>query len=194
METENSPQSPEETTRSVKRSSRSLFDWIRQLLGRHEKEIAEAGEPPSEETVSRLIDKAVTGKLPAQKETGEDREDGAAKEDGEGMETGEEKQDGEERTCSYALKRNIVESLRAIREFAERHNLAETMLRALLTLLAEMAVGALKGKVGEKALETLLRAMTLQQYSDEADNIPHLGGLIRKSPDEDNIFSMAREA
>lgn len=193
--------------------SRSVFEWIRQLLGRHEKDLVEAGEPPSQETVEKLIDKAVTGKLPASEEEGED--EGAAK-PAEGEKPPEdegaaEPAEGKE-SCPYAVKRNIVESLRAIREFAERHNLAETMLRALLTLLAEMAVGAMKGKVGEKALEALLKALTFQQYADEAylrgrnesiereyfptsDDIPHFSGFVPDGDtDEENIFNVAREA
>lgn len=114
--------------------------------------------------------------------------------------------------CPYAMKRNIVVSLEEIRRFAEKHNLAATLTRALLTLLAEMAVGALHGKVGEKALETLLNAFNYTrhvndayirgrnekietEYFPENKEVPHLGGMQKDDPDDDeSIFNIAKDA
>lgn len=178
------------TTPNAQRTTSSFLDWIRKILGHHEKEIIEAGEPPTEETVNSLIDKAITGKLPATHNAQNAT------------------QNAQRASCSYAIKRNIVRSIQTIREFAETHHLAETMLRALLILLAEMALGAMKGKVGTKALEALLKSLTYptEQTSpdpepttpdaqrEKPDPLPRLNGLFRLDNDEDNIFNIAKEA
>ena len=70
--------------------------------------------------------------------------------------------------CPYALKRNIVESLREIRKFAEENDLAATMVRALLSLLAEMAVGTLKGKVSGTILDALLKVFNYEREKEES--------------------------
>lgn len=166
---------------------KTLLAWVRELLSLNGTSVGELpGEPP-EEVVESLIGKA-SGETPA-----------------------DPPQKDKQESCAYATKRNIVASLQEIRKFAEKHNLGATMVRALLTLLAELAIGALKGKVGEKALEALLRAFNYQQhieeaylrgknetivteYFPEADDIPHLGGMHREDPAADNIFTIARDA
>lgn len=70
--------------------------------------------------------------------------------------------------CPYATKRAIVESLHVIRDFAEEHKLAATVVRTLLTMLADMAIGAMKGKVSASALQILLNAFNHQTEVDEA--------------------------
>lgn len=74
------------------------------------------------------------------------------------------------------MKRNIVASLQEIRRFAEKHDLAATMIRALLTLLAEMAIGTLKGKVSENVLEALLKIFSFERMREEAYRQGELDG------------------
>lgn len=163
---------------------KTLLAWVREILSPHESELTEIPSTPPEETVDKLINKASGDKLGSN-----DKPCG----------------------CTYAMKRNLVESLEEIRRFAEKHDLAAAVIKALLTLLAEMALGAMQGKVGEKALETLLRAFTYSQHVSDAymrgknemitkeyfpdtPDIPHLGGMQKKEEEESNIFTMAREA
>ena len=178
---------------------KTLLAWVKEIFTQHEKELSDIpGEPP-EETVERLIDKAADSPAANTEEISQNAPPNS--------------QDTKRETpsCAYTVKRNIVVSLQEIRRFAEKHNLTATLVRALLMLLAEMAIGAMKGKVGEKALETLLKAFQYQQHIEEAylrgknetivkeyfpesDDIPHFGGMQREDPDSDNIFSMARQA
>lgn len=167
---------------------KTLLAWVREIFTQHETELSDIPAQPPEKTVERLIGKAAGDQQPT-----------------------EQSQQPATQSCAYAVKRNIVASLQEIRRFAEKHNLTATIVKALLMLLAEMAVGAMKGKVGEKALDTLLKAFQYQQrieeaylrgknetivreYFPEAVDIPHLGGMQREDPDSDNIFSMARQA
>lgn len=193
---------------------KTILAWVREILSRNETLMEEIPSPPTEEVVERLLNKAAGEKIPADGAEGsassdsESREgDSADNEDNDSKEGG----NGDKHSCAYEMKRNIVASLQEIRRFAEEHNLAATMVRALLTLLAEMAIGALKGKVGEKALDILLKAFNYQQavndaylrgkndtitkeYFPEADSIPHLGGMSREEPDTPDIFTMAKQA
>lgn len=171
-----------------------LKRWLRELFSHHEEELTDLPEMlPEEDTVNKLIDRAVG-------ESNESNEADEADEPG-----------NKPCQCPYALKRNIVASLEEIRRFAEQHQLAAAVVRALLTLLAEIALGAMKGKVGEKALETLLKAFNytshvneaflrgkneaiVREYFPESDDIPHLGGMQKEEDNENNIFNMAREA
>lgn len=174
-----------------------LKRWLRELFSHHEEELTEFPEMlPEEDTVNKLIDRAVGESDKSGKSDEQDKPD---------------EQGSKPCLCPYALKRNIVESLVEIRRFAEKHQLAAAVVRALLTLLAEIALGAMKGKVGEKALEALLKAFNYSRHVDEAylrgkneaivreyfpesDDIPHLGGMNKEEDDENNIFRMAREA
>ena len=128
-------------------------------------------------------------------------------------EAGEEKAN---ESCPYVLKRNIVASLQEIRKFAEEHNLASAMIKALLTLLAEMAIDALKGKVSGTVLAILLNAMNFDKARSEAyregeiagrnaqiiekhfpstdDGLPHLASGPSPESVKEDIFSIARNA
>lgn len=185
---------------------KTLLAWVKEIFSQNEAALTDIPAEPPEEIVERLIEKA-SGKqsaeqLPKSEDTSQEKESKSSE---------NENPTAKKDCCPYAVKRNIVESLQEIRRFAEKHHLAATIVRAILTLLAEMAIGAMKGKVGEKALETLLRAFNYQQhieeayirgknetivreYFPEAEDIPHLGGMQREDPDPDNIFSMARQA
>ena len=181
---------------------KTLLAWVREILSRNEAELSDIPSQPPEDVAERLIDKATDNGQPP-------TENGKRTTENEKRTTDNGKRKTE--PCAYAVKRNIVKSLQEIRKFAEKHDLAATMVRALLTLLAEMAIGALKGKVGEKALDALLKAFNYQQHIDEAylrgknevivreyfpeaDEIPHLGGMQREDPETDSIFSMAKQA
>lgn len=119
--------------------------------------------------------------------------------------------------CPYGVKRNIVASIAEIRRFAEEHQLSTEILKALLKIMAELAVNALKGKVSAGALLMLLNAFNFDAAKEAAyregekagrnakieeeffpttdDGIPHFNGLNRPSGKKrDDIFSLAREA
>lgn len=175
-----------------------LKRWLRELFSQHEEELTDIPDMlPQEKTVKQLIDRAV-GESAKQSKSDEPEDS--------------ETSDSKTCQCPYAVKRNIVKSLEEIRRFAEEHQLAAAVVRALLTLLAEIALGAMKGKVGGKALEALLNAFNysrhineafirgkneaiVREYFPERDDIPHLGGMQKEENDDDNnIFSIAREA
>lgn len=185
---------------------KTLLAWVKEIFTQHETELSDIPAQPPEETVARLIDKAADNSVdnPVEKSQNAQPDSHNAHRETQNAQQGPQ-------SCAYTVKRNIVVSLQEIRRFAEKHNLTATLVRALLMLLAEMAIGAMKGKVGEKALETLLKAFQYQQHIEEAylrgknetivkeyfpesDEIPHLGGMLREDPDPDNIFSMARQA
>ncbi len=157
--------------------------------------------PPSDETVNHLLDRALG------EQVSDDAE--ATKASGEG--------DGEEKakeSCPYATRRAIVESIAEIRRFAEENKLAASVLKALLTLLAEIALGTMTGKVSRHILETLLRAINYEFAVDEAfkkghtegrnqfieerypsddDGLPHINGPLFR-PDGTSIFDVAAAA
>ena len=132
---------------------------------------------------------------------------------GEAGEAGNGKTEKSE-SCPYATKRAIVESLAEIRRFAEEHQLAATVVRALLTLLAEMAAGALKGRVSGKVLDLLLKAIRYDRARMEAyaegetagrnarirmeifpaqeRELPDINGPIHTPPAPASIFDIAR--
>ena len=188
------------------------MQWVRQILGKHEEDLKEI-HSPSPETVENLISRvSETGckkeeatDIPTIEDSGIIRKDAEAP----GSSTSHSK-------CPYVLKRNIVASLQEIRKFAEEHNLASAMIKALLTLLAEMAINALKGKVSGTALAVLLNAMNFDKAKSEAyregeiagrnaqimekhfpstdDGLPHLSSGAKNTGSTTDIFSIAREA
>ena len=122
----------------------------------------------------------------------------------------------EKRGCPYATKRAIVASLQEIRRFAEEHQLASTVVKALLTLLAEIALDALKGKVSGRILEALLKALNYDRdkktaysegrkegandkiemvhFADKSDEVPNINGAIRPNSGAASIFDIAKAA
>ena len=206
------------------------MQWVRQILGKHEEDLKEI-HSPSPETVENLISrvsetgfkKEEAADIPTLEDSGVIRKDAEAsgsstfkeerKQDEEKPKEEESQQDSK---CPYVLKRNIVASLQEIRKFAEEHNLASAMIKALLTLLAEMAINALKGKVSGTALAVLLNAMNFDKAKSEAyregeiagrnaqimekhfpstdDGLPHLSSGAKNTGSTSDIFSIAREA
>ncbi len=137
---------------------KGILAWIRDILHLHEIEKTPLPSIPPPETMTTLINRAAGN--PANK----DDPDNTVINDNNDNNDNKEKKE----CCPYALKRNIVASLQEIRRFAEKHDLAATMIRALLTLLAEMAIGTLKGKVSENVLEALLKIFSFERMREEA--------------------------
>lgn len=137
-------------------STKGILAWVKEILHLKAPGMDRLPSEPAPEVITTLINKA-TGESTA--DNGKETTDG-----------GQREADSDKRpeSCPYALKRNIVESLREIRKFAEENDLAATMVRALLSLLAEMAVGALKGKVSGTILESLLKIFNYEREREES--------------------------
>jgi len=176
------------TEKGKSQGGRGLLDMVRNLLKR---DVPEMDTVPTESTVKRLVEKACDGKMSTAP-------------------------DGENESCPYVTKRAIVESLAEIRRFAEEHKLAAEVVKALLTLLAEMVIEALRGKVSGKVLDLLLKAIhydeaRMEAYADgekagrnarikmevfpeQEKEIPDLNGAMNTSASPSSIFDIAREA
>lgn len=185
------------------KEKKSILQWVREILRIKAPDLTTLPEPPSEQVVTSLVNKASDNTPVKSPEQSEQNDSIAPKKE----------------SCPYAVKRNIVESLREIRKFAEENNLAATMVRALLTLLAEMALGALRGKVNSSVLDSLLKIFSFEaavadaytrgeQAGKEAalekeffpaspEEVPHLRGLTPSRSDSTTlpeIFRLARES
>lgn len=198
-------------------SSKGIMGWVREILHLNARDMEDIPPEPSPEVITSLIAKA-SGDAGDEDGNpsgtgGKGPEDGGEKtEDKDDGDTGKEKE-----SCPYALRRNIVESLREIRKFAEEHDLAAAMVRALLSLLAEMALVALKGKVSASVLDALWKVFNYERQKEEAyrqgelagrnarimeehfpsspEEAPNLSGVPSSdSPSSPDIFSMARQA
>ena len=202
----------------MKIERKSILEFIKGLFRKENAEGADLPGNVTDETVGRLIERTL----------GEDKSPDADKSDGSDA-GGFEEADGDtdsskeadsdadsskKESCPYATKRAIVESIAEIKRFAEEHQLAASVLKSLLMLLAEIALGALRGKVSRNILDTLLRAINYEIAIDEAfrkghtdgrnemieerypsqdDGLPHInGGLLR--PEGSSIFDVAAEA
>ena len=191
---------------------RTILEWLKDILGKSARKhgfIDGAGNLEREQleeimenvnkvkgaTVERLINKVMTGELGDDEDSdeedtaGEDSgtEDSASEEESEDEENGEGAEKHKRRKkpcCSYAMKRNIVTSLEEIRRFAEEHELASAMIRALLTTLAEMALGALKGKISGTMLALVLNALNYDKAKNDAYREGEIAGRNAKILDE----------
>lgn len=137
-------------------STKGILAWVKEILHLKAPEMDRIPSEPAPEVITTLINKA----------TGESTTNNGKQETDNGQR--ETENDEKHESCPYALKRNIVESLREIRKFAEENDLAATMVRALLSLLAEMAVGALKGKVSGTILDALLKVFNYEREKEES--------------------------
>lgn len=99
-------------------------------------------------------------------------------------------------SCPMATRRAIVEGVAEIRKFAEEHQLAASVVRALLTLLAQLALSSLHGKVNGQILDVMLRALRYEQErwlpESADDGLPHISGSSAVGPDGNSIFDIAR--
>lgn len=185
----------------MKKEKKGIVEILRNLFKRNGVEEDKTFEAPSRETVERLMNRVLDG-ADGQKE-GESPEEEAS------QGTREKKE-----SCPYATKRAIVNSIAEIKRFAEENKLAASVLRALLALLVEIALAALKGKVSRQVLETLLKALNYEMAMEEAyrkghlegreemteerfpgndDGLPHLNGTILRG-ESTSIFDVAAAA
>lgn len=166
-----------------------LPEMARRLLKGKEQEISELPAVPDEKVAESLIGKAADNTPVPPPEPGK-------------------------KGCPYATKRAIAESLAEIRRFAAEHKLAATAVRAILALLAEMALGALQGKVSGKVLEALLKAanyerdrkeaysegekagrceqIEAQLFPEESDRLPDINGSLPSGATPSSIFDIAK--
>ncbi len=135
-------------------STKGILAWVKEILHLKAPGMDRLPHEPSPEVITTLINKA----------TGESTTEDHQPKSNDHQPTTDDQQE----SCPYALKRNIVESLREIRKFAEENDLAASMVRALLSLLAEMAVGALKGKVSGTILESLLKIFNYEREREKS--------------------------
>lgn len=224
---------------------KSILEWLRDFIGSREEKIPDQIPEVNSETVEKLIAKATGEKIPAETtsennsssktpnnltnnerenyESAEHTEESAAICDDDSSDPEENKEknggksgSGKGECCSYALKRNIVQSIREINMFARQHGLNDRMVKALLTIAAELVVNALRGKVSGSILLILLQAMNYDKARTEAfqegqkagrnekimeeyfpsadDGVPQFNGVDSIERNPNNIFSMARKA
>ena len=197
------------------------------MLESHKDETEPLSSPPEEATIERLMEKTINNtSLNHEEENFMDSAVAAElTPDSKGAEENDQPADGEEREglersegcCPYGVKRNIVRSIEEIRRFSCEHQLATEIVKALLKILAELAVNAMKGKVSAGTLMLLLNAMNYDNAKEEAykegekagrnarieeeyfptveDGIPQFNGMIKNSHQKrDDIFSIARDA
>lgn len=155
-------------------TTKGILAWVREILNLKAPELDSSPMLPSPETVTSLISRA-TGNT-------EEKDESLGNRSGKGNNAEEKNSDNENKdgdnggkdkkeSCPYALRRNIVESLREIRRFAEEHDLAATMIRSLLSLLADMALNAMKGKVSASVLDALLKIFSYDKIKDSLDSV-----------------------
>lgn len=191
----------------MKKERKSILEMIRGLFKRNGIEEGDKVEVPAQETVERLMNRTLGEPMQGDEKSDarQSPENGDA-EDGNGS--------GRKESCPYATKRAIVTSIAEIKRFAEEHKLAASVLKSLLALLVEIAIGALKGKVSRQVLEALLKALTYEMAMEEAfrkgetegrnemteerfpsldDGLPHLNGTILRG-ESASIFDVAAAA
>ena len=177
----------------MKKERKTILEYIKGLFRKGTgEELSGLPAAPTEETVKRLVGRTLGEKLPAEEghdASGNSHEDASGKSDESnyggsdhgsdaGGDGGGDRDDEPKReSCPYATKRAIVESIDEIRRFAEEHKLAASVLRSLLSLLGEIALGAIKGKVSRQILELLLKAINYELAIDEAFRKGHDDGL-----------------
>ena len=169
----------------MKKERKTILEYIKGLFRKgNGEELSGLSAAPTEETVKRLVGRTLGEKLPAEEghdASGSSDEDASGKGDDDASGKSDYgSDDGDEpkrESCPYATKRAIVESIDEIRRFAEEHKLAASVLRSLLSLLGEIALGAIKGKVSRQILELLLKAINYELAIDEAFRKGHDDGL-----------------
>ena len=177
----------------MKKERKTILEYIKGLFRKGTgEELSGLPAAPTEETVKRLVGRTLGEKLPAEEghdASGNSHEDASGKSDESnyggsdhgsdaGGDGGGDRDDEPKReSCPYATKRAIVESIDEIRRFAEEHKLAASVLRILLSLLGEIALGDIKGKVSRQILELLLKAINYEFAIDEAFRKGHDDGL-----------------
>ncbi len=220
----------------MKKEKKNILEFLRSLFRKEEPTLTTLPDTPSAATVERLINRTLDPSSPADlSDTDSDGEEKSAASVGKGNGSDKKKADNKQdpgdknpenndadkkdadkkkESCPYATKRAIVESIAEIRRFAAEHKLAASVLKALLALLAEIALGALRGKISRQVLETLLHAINYEldmeeafrkghedgrkklieeRYPSDDDGLPHINGTLLR-PDTTSIFDVAAEA
>lgn len=163
------------------KEKKTLVEWVKGLIRRKAPDLDSMPQPPSEKAITTFFHRI----LPDEEEIPDEEklsieeklpEDAATSD----KEKKSEKEKENSNCCSFAVKRNIVNSLHEIKKFAEENNLAGTMIRALLTLLAEMALGALKGKVSSSVLDSLLKVFNYETAIADAFSRGEIAGRNAK--------------
>ena len=155
-------------------TTKGLLAWVREILNLKAPEMDSVPQLPSPETVTSLISRAAGDTDEKDNSGGDSSEKGSDAKENESAKEYKKGKKGEKdkkESCPYALRRNIVESLREIRRFAEEHNLAAAMIRSLLSLLADMALNAMKGKVSTSILDALLKIFSYDRIKDSLDMV-----------------------
>ena len=197
-----------------------IKEMLKEMFRERRGEIPDVEGVPDLETVARLISEETNQLTKSEKDEDKTYESGGsadmASEDvgPTDEETQTEKRIGD--CCPYYFKRNLVESIAEVRSFAERHELASTFVKGLLTLLAEIAIKAMKGKVDSSVLMLLMNAINFEKaienafkdgriagrndtieeryFPDKEDGIPHFNGKKSQVNNPNDIFNIAREA
>lgn len=136
---------------------------------------------------------------------------------GEADKAGEANQPPESKKCClpFQVRRNLANSLKQIREFAERHELAMEIIEAALRILLEIAAGMAKGKVTEAMLQCALKMLNYERdkaqahdegvikgrneaigakyLNDTDDGLPHLTSGPAPDSAPGSIFDLARK-
>lgn len=157
------------------KEKKTLVEWVKGLIRKKAPDLDSLPQPPSEKAITSFFHRILPDgeKIPGEEKlTGEEKLP-------ENAATSEEGKEGSN-CCSFAVKRNIVNSLHEIKRFAEENNLAGTMIRALLTLLAEMALGALKGKISSSVLDSLLKVFNYETAIADAFSRGEIAGRNAK--------------
>lgn len=201
----------------MKKEKKNILEFLRSLFRKEAPELVTLPETPSAGTVERLINRTIdpsssTGRSDIESDGREDSD--ASDEKNKDADNDNKDSDKKKESCPYATKRAIVESIAEIRRFAGEHKLAASVLKALLALLAEIALGALRGKISRQVLETLLHAINYEldmeeafrkghedgrkklieeRYPSDDDGLPHINGTLLR-PDTTSIFDVAAEA
>lgn len=217
----------------MKKEKKTILGFLRSLFRKEVAEMTSLPDVPSDRSVERLINRTLdpsassrisadltsaTSSGPSASHDGEgtteDTDGSEGMDDSDGSAGKNGASDKRKESCPYATKRAIVESIAEIRRFAEEHKLAASVLKALLALLAEIALGALRGKISRQVLETLLHAINYEldieeafrkghddgrkklieeRYPADDDGLPHINGTLLR-PDTTSIFDVAAEA
>ncbi len=200
----------------MRQEKKTILELLKTLFRKSSPEETEMPVTPSEATVENLVNRVMGDEAEKPSPAATTDSDKISEKGEEEAPEKEEtvKDEKKKESCPYATRRAIVESIEEIRRFAEEHKLAATVLRSLLSLLGEIALGALKGKVSRQILEVLLRAINYEFAVEEAfrkghdngrnelieerypaadDGLPHINGTIHRA-DGTSIFDVAAEA
>ncbi len=81
----------------------------------------------------------------------------------EAQHDGETQPEEEKESCPIATRRLIREAMQQLHNFTEEHRLTATVAKALLAILAEIAISALQGRVNTQVLEVIKRVIRHDQ-------------------------------